>query len=169
MRRNTIITDDINYSTITLRPDWRQFIADEFWTLLFAIAMYIIGGLDSISFSSIFFCIGLALTFLMYYRYVYLRGMRYTITDQQLVYEHGVFSRSRDFVELYRIVDYDERRSFLQMILGLKTIIIHSGDRTTPNLKIVGVRERTEIVNTLRERVAFNRSRMNIHEFANYI
>jgi len=55
------------------------------------------------------------------------------------------------------------------MILGLKTIIIHSGDRTTPNLKIVGVRERTEIVNTLRERVAFNRLRMNIHEFANYI
>ena len=55
MRRNTIITDDMNYSTITLRPDWRQFIADEFWTLLFAIAMYIIGGLDSISFSSIFF------------------------------------------------------------------------------------------------------------------
>ena len=159
----------MNYSTITLRPDWRQFIADEFWTLLFAIAMYIIGGLDSISFSSIFFCIGLALTFLMYYRYVYLRGMRYTRTDQQLVYEHGVFSRSRDFVELYRIVDSDERRSFLQMILGLKTIIIHSGDRTTPNLKIVGVRERTEIVNTLREWVAFNRSRMNIHEFANYI
>ena len=33
--------------------------------------------------------------------------MLYTITGEQLVYEHGVFSRSRDYIELYRIVDFD--------------------------------------------------------------
>lgn len=157
------------YQEIRLRPSWRQFIADELLTILFTVAMLVIGGLDGIPLSSIFFCIGLALVFLMYYRFIYLRGMRYTITDQQLVYEHGVFTRSRDYVELYRIVDYDERRSFLQQILGLKTIIIHSGDRTTPKLNIIGVLERDALIPVLRERVAYNRSRMNIHEFANYI
>ena len=159
----------MTYKLIRLRPDWRQFIVDELLTIVFAAVMLIIGGLDGIPFSSIFFCIGLALVFLMYYRFVYLRGMRYTINEEQLVYEHGVFTRSRDYVELYRIVDYDERRSFLQQILGLKTIIIHSGDRTTPRLDIIGVRERDDIISVLRERVSYNRSRMNIHEFANYL
>ena len=158
----------MNFKMISLRPDWRQFIVDELWTMLLALAMFVIGGLDGMPLSSVFFCIGLALTFIMYYRFVYLKGMRYTITDQQLVYEHGVFTRNRDYVELYRVVDYDERRSFLQMILGLKTVIIHSGDRTTPKLDITGLRENADIIGALRERVAYNRSRMNIHEFANY-
>ena len=159
----------MTYREIILRPSWRQFIADELLALLAAAAMLVLGGLDGIPLSSVFFCIGLALVFLMYYRFVYLRGMRYTITEEQLVYEHGVFTRSRDYVELYRIVDYDERRGFMQMLLGLKTIIIHSGDRTTPKLDIIGVLERENIISELRERVAYNRSRMNIHEFANYL
>ena len=94
--------------------------------------------------------------------------MEYTITGEQLVYEHGVFSRSRDYIELYRIVDFDEKRSFLQLILGLKTVVVHSGDRTMPKLLIIGIREQNDIVTPLRERVSYNRKRMNIHEFANY-
>ena len=95
--------------------------------------------------------------------------MIYRITEEQLIYEHGVFTRSRDFVELYRIVDYDERSSFLQQILGIKTITVTSGDRSTPRLNIIGVPEHSDLVSTLRERVSYNRKRMNIHEFANYI
>ena len=154
---------------VTIHPDWRQFIIEELPTMALAAVMLIIGGLDQMEMKSIFFCIGLILVFVAYYRYVYLRGTEYTITDEQLVYEHGVFSRSRDYIELYRIVDYDEKRSFLQMLMGLKTIWVHSGDRTSPKVRILGVQENRDIVHILRERVAFNRSRMNIHEFANYI
>ena len=45
---------------------------------------------------------------------------------------------------------------------------MHSGDRTMPKLLIIGIREGTDIVDCLRERVSYNRKRMNIHEFANY-
>ena len=72
----------MTYKLIRLRPDWRQFIVDELLTIVFATVMLIIGGLDGVPFSSIFFCIGLALVFLMYYRFVYLRGMRYTINEE---------------------------------------------------------------------------------------
>lgn len=158
----------MQFGTIRLTPDWRQYVIDELPTMVLAIALFIVGGLD-IPFSSIFFCAALALSFMAYYRFVFLRGMEYTITDQQLVFERGVFTRSRDYIELYRVVDYDERSSFMQQIVGLKTISVHSGDRTTPKLDILGVRESDDIVGILRERVSFNRSRMNIHEFANYI
>ena len=158
----------MQFSTIHITPDWRQFIIDELPTLLIAVALLVIGGMD-IPFASIVFCLALVLVFVAYYKYVYLRNMGYTITTEQIIYEHGVFTRSRDYIELYRIVDYDERRSFMQMLFGLKTIVVHSGDRTMPKLSIVGVKDRSNIVDTLRERVRYNRQRMNIHEFANYI
>ena len=156
------------YEDVSIRPDWRQLLIDELMSILAAVVLLIVGGLDSVPYHSVFFCIALALGFKVYYRIVYLRTMLYTITGEQLVYEHGVFSRSRDYIELYRIVDFDEKRSFLQLILGLKTIVVHSGDRTMPKLLIIGIREQTDIVTPLRERVSYNRKRMNIHEFANY-
>ena len=156
------------YEDVSIRPDWRQLLIDELMSILAAVVLLIMGGLDSVPYHSVFFCIALALGFKVYYRIVYLRTMRYTITGEQLVYEHGVFSRNRDYIELYRIVDFDERRSFLQLILGLKTIVVHSGDRTMPKLLIIGIKEQTDIVTPLRERVSYNRKRMNIHEFANY-
>jgi len=160
--------EDLPYEDIGIRPDWRQLLIDELLSILLAVGLLIVGGLDSVPYHSVLFCIALALAFKVYYRLVYLRTMHYTITGEQLVYEHGVFTRSRDYIELYRIVDFDEKRSFLQLILGLKTIIVHSGDRTMPTLRIIGVREGTAVVDCLRERVSYNRKRMNIHEFANY-
>ena len=156
------------YTEVQIRPDCRQLLIDELVSILGALGLLVIGGLDSVPYHSVFFCVALALVFKVYYRYVYLKGMLYTVTGEQLVYEHGVFTRSRDYIELYRIVDFDEKRSFLQLILGLKTIIVHSGDRTLPKLRIIGIREAADVVGCLRERVSYNRKRMNIHEFANY-
>ena len=158
----------VSYEDVSIRPDWRQLLIDELLSILAAVVLLIVGGLDGVPYLSVFFCVALALGFKVYYRIVYLRTMLYTITGEQLVYEHGVFSRSRDYIELYRIVDFDEKRSFLQLILGLKTVVVHSGDRTMPKLLIIGIREQNDIVTPLRERVSYNRKRMNIHEFANY-
>ena len=158
----------VSYEDVSIRPDWRQLLIDELLSILAAVVLLIVGGLDGVPYHSVFFCVALALGFKVYYRIVYLRTLLYTITGEQLVYEHGVFSRSRDYIELYRIVDFDEKRSFLQLILGLKTVVVHSGDRTMPKLLIIGIREQNDIVTPLRERVSYNRKRMNIHEVANY-
>ena len=156
------------YKSVQIRPDWRQLLIDELPSILAAIALLIIGGLDGVPAHTLFLCLALALAVKVVYRLVYLRQMEYTITGEQLVYEHGVFSRSRDYIELYRVVDFDEKRSFLQLLLGLKTIVVHSGDRTMPKLRIIGIREKADVVECLRERVSYNRKRMNINEFANY-
>lgn len=156
------------YQDVRLRPCMRQLLIDEGLSILGATALLVAGGLDTVPWHPVCLCLALALIVKVIYSLVYLRQMEYTITGEQLVYEHGVFSRSRDYIELYRVVDFDERRSFLQLLLGLKTIVVHSGDRTMPKLKIIGIREKAEVVECLRERVSYNRKRMNIHEFANY-
>ena len=156
------------YKEVCLRPSWRQLLIDEGLSILGALALLVAGGLDAVPYRSVLLGVGLLLVLKVSYSLLFLRKMVYTITGEQLVYEHGVFSQSRDYIELYRVVDFDEKRSFLQLLLGLKTIVVHSGDRTMPKLKIIGIREKADVVGCLRERVAYNRKRMNIHEFANY-
>ena len=162
------MTEGKAYADVSLRPSWRQLLIDELVSILGALALIVVGGLDGVPAHTLLLCLGLALVVKVCYRLVYLRQMVWTITGEQLVYEHGVFSRSRDYIELYRVVDFDEKRSFLQLLLGLKTIVVHSGDRTMPKLRMIGIREAADVVGCLRERVSYNRKRMNIHEFANY-
>ena len=156
------------YRYVCLRPCLRQLLIDEGISILVSLALLVAGGLDAVPYRSVLLGLGLLLALKVCYSLVFLRKMVYTITGEQLVYEHGVFTRSRDYIELYRVVDFDEKRSFLQLLLGLKTIVVHSGDRTMPKLKIIGIREKADVVGCLRERVTYNRKRMNSHEFANY-
>ena len=162
------MTEGKSYEDVSLRPNWRQLLIDELVSILGALVLIVAGGLDGVPAHTLLLCLGLALSIKVCYRLLYLRRMEYTITGEQLVYEHGVFSRSRDYIELYRVVDFDEKRNFLQLLLGLKTIVVHSGDRTMPKLRIIGILEAADVVGCLRERVSYNRKRMNIHEFANY-
>ena len=162
------MTEGNAYGDVSLRPSCRQLLIDEGPSILGALALLVAGGLDAVPWHPACLCLALVLAAKVIYGLVYLRQMEYTITGEQLVYEHGVFTRSRDYIELYRVVDFDEKRTFLQLLLGLKTIVVHSGDRTMPKLKIIGIREKADVVGCLRERVSYNRKRMNIHEFANY-
>ena len=113
------------------------------------------------------YLLGLVMLAVLYlvYRYLYITRMVYVISDEQLKYEFGIFSRAKDFIELYRVVDYSEQRSFLQILLGLKTVSIYSGDRTRPRLDIIGVPDKMNLINTIRERVEINKKQRNSHEF----
>ena len=70
-------------------------------------------------------------------------------------------------MELYRVVDFREHRSFLQQLTGLKTVSVYSGDRMPPKLDIRGVEYRTNLVDHIRERVETNKQRKGIYEITN--
>ena len=55
----------------------------------------------------------------------------------------------------------------LQMLFGLKTVSIYSGDKTCPRLDIIGVKGDTDLITMIRERVEYNKKKHNIHEFTN--
>ena len=91
-------------------------------------------------------------TLYLFIHCLYITSMKYHIGREQLMYERGLFTIKRDYIEMYRIVDYEESRNFLQMIFGLKTVTIHACDRTTPNLKIIGIPKNLDVIPTIRER-----------------
>ena len=93
--------------------------------------------------------------------------LRYIITSEQLIIQHGVLTRTSDYIELYRVVDFSENRDILEQLFGLKTVWIFSGDRSNPKLDIYGVKERLDVVRIIRERVEYNKKRKGIYEITN--
>ena len=158
------------YPTIKVCPHGLQFVAGNIGGIVCTVLILLLAGYDGLLPESIFpFMMAAFAVFLisLLCKCIYLLRISYTITEEQLQYEYGILSLQRDFIELYRVVDYSEQRSFLQMLLGLKTVSIYSGDKTCPRLDIIGVRGNTDLITLIRERVEYNKKKRNIHEFTN--
>lgn len=155
---------------IRLHPQWLQFIASEGFIIPIPIALIFIAGYDGFPFTQLIpLLMGLSGIFIigLIYKYFYITKMMYVITDEQIQSEHGLFSVQRNYVELYRVIDYREDQSFIQMILGIKTITIYSGDRSNPQLKLIGIKNDLDLIKLIRQRVEYNKKRHNIYEFTN--
>lgn len=90
-------------------------------------------------------------------------GHSYRITNQRLVIEEGVLSKRLEQIDLYRVTDYVVERPFGQRLLGTGNLIIQSNDRTTPTLRVNGIR--TDIValyEALRRSTEADRVRRNV-------
>ena len=130
---------------------------------------FVYAGIDDAVLSTLVFVLSLLLSLCLAYRMAYLCRMRYIISNEQLVFEHGVFHREVDYLELYRVVDFNESQTFMQQLFRLKTVSIFSGDRTTPRLDIIGVPMKENLVTTIRERVETSKRRRSIYEITNVI
>lgn len=159
--------NSIRYGTIVIRPHPLQFVIDELPLLVMTLAGFFCAGLEETACTELLLCISGICATILVYRFVYLRRMEYRVSHEQLIFEHGVFCRSSDYIELYRVVDFREHRSFFQQLSGLKTVSIYSGDRTTPRLDIKGVRDGMSLVAHIRERVEYNKRRKGIYEITN--
>lgn len=61
----------------------------------------------------------------------------YHLTDQRLIVREGLFNKSIDEIELYRIKDVRVHFSLVNQITGIGTITITSSDRTTGDRPLV--------------------------------
>lgn len=163
MKEGTVI----RFRTIFLQPHWLQFIINELPGILLTGGCLVIGGIDAMTFANWFLAAAILLSLRLLYAFVYLRRTEYRINGEQLIMEHGVFTRKSDYLELYRIVDFNEHRTLPQQICGLKTVTIYSGDRSNPKLVIIGVKNDLDLISLIRERVEYNKQRKGIYEITN--
>ena len=64
------------------------------------------------------------------------RSTVYTLTDQRLKFTRGVFSKTTEDLELYRVRDTKFEQSFSERMVGLGTIQIFSTDETSPTVNL---------------------------------
>ena len=152
---------------LTLTPHPVQFVINELPLLLLCPLGLVYGGMEDCPFHTSVLYIALFLSLILVYRYVYMRRIRYHVGSEQLISEHGIFHRSVEYIELYRIVDFHEQQSLMQQLCHLKTVTIFSMDRTTPRMDMIGIRLTVDVVSILRERVEYNKRKKGIYEITN--
>ena len=104
---------------------------------------------------------------ILLYRILYIRRIKYIITDQQILYQHGIITYTTDYLELYRVFDYQQARSPMQQLVGLKTIYIMVADRNTPVLEMIGIENKNNIITVIRDRVEYNKAIKRVYEIGN--
>ena len=72
----------------------------------------------------------------------------------------GFFTTTEDDILLFRVMDISIRRSLIQRIFGLGTMIIISSDKTNPNLEVKNIKNVHKFKSVLDERVEKDRLRM---------
>ena len=162
-----------------------QFVIDELPSLAVCCAGGIYGGMEGVPYPVAGVAVFFFLSLVLLYRFIYLCRIHYHIGIEQLVCEQGVFVRKVDYMELYRIVDFQEHQSLMQQLCGLKTVRIFStdrntprldltgmrrkdDDRNTPRLDLTGMRRKDDIVPLIRGRVEYNKRKKGIYEITNH-
>lgn len=161
------MNNSANKRTLSLKPRPEQFFINELpWLILCPMGM-LAGGVDELPFASLLSAASCLLLLVLVYRYVYLRRIRYYIGEEQLICEHGIFHRTVNYMELYRIVDFYEHQTFMQQLFSLKSVTIFSMDKQTPRLELQGITNSKDVVSIIRAGVESNKQRKGVYEITN--
>jgi uncharacterized membrane protein YdbT with pleckstrin-like domain len=111
------------------------------------------------------FLVAVAATLLIFlYKTALIALTRYTITNNQLITQQGILFKSTNFLELYRVKDYQLQESLFNQLTGTMTISLYSFD-TTGTLPMIGIPTNPGLIETLRERVQLSRKTNHIVTF----
>ena len=91
---------------------------------------------------------------------------RFEITTQRIRIERGVLSRSRQDTELYRIDDISIEQPVGMRMLGHGVLVLRSTDRSTPEIRLYGVRGFEALAEKLRECALRERERRGVRVWA---
>ena len=156
-----------SFQTYRLKPHWIQYVIDQLPWILIWVVVTLYAGDDTLPYREYLGYVSAGMLCYLLWQALELCRIEYVITGEQLIYRHGVLFHSADYMELYRIVDYQESRTPVQQLTGLKNILLLSGDRSLPRLRMVGIRGSSRILDEIRARVEYNKKRRGIYEITN--
>jgi membrane protein YdbS with pleckstrin-like domain len=90
-------------------------------------------------------------------------AIRYRLTSQRFVHEHGILSRGTDRIEVIDIDDVSFNQSLIDRFAGVGTITITSGDKTHPVLKLIGIDDVKRVYDLIDNARRKERVRRGIH------
>jgi len=99
-----------------------------------------------------------------FWRWLTTRCTRFEITSQRLRLRSGVFTRTLEEIEVYRVKDTTEKQSLLQRLVGVGTVTVYSSDRTLPELSLHNIRGHDEARDLIRAQTERMRRARKVRE-----
>jgi uncharacterized membrane protein YdbT with pleckstrin-like domain len=118
------------------------------YLLSLLVAIVIIAGTVVTAFMPLLLALLLPFTFAMYH-FLLVRSQTFEITTERVRFSTGIFNRTTNELELYRVKDITIDEPFFFRLIGLGNVILDTSDKSTPILIITAIGD----VNTLRERL----------------
>ena len=78
---------------------------------------------------------------------------KYSLSDDRLFCESGLFTLQEEEVLLYRVSDISLRRSFGQRLFGVGTVCVLSSDKTCPHFDLINVKDPKTVKELIFEKV----------------
>lgn len=155
------------FEQMTLRPHWMQFCIGQLFWICLCTTLYVIYLMTNFVLHEVLAYLSGAIMVYLTVEILSMSRIRYIVTGEQIVYLHGLLVHKTDYMELYRVIDYQQHSTLMQQLAGLKTITVMSGDRNMPALDIIGIRQEENVVHEIRKRVEYNKKIKSIYEVTN--
>ena len=87
---------------------------------------------------------------------------KYSLDEERLYIERGLFTTTSDEVRLYRIMDISLRRSLGQKMFGVGDILVHSSDKTLGDFVIKSIKKPKEVKELLSNNIEIQRDKKRV-------
>lgn len=86
----------------------------------------------------------------------------YQLTEEKLLIRTGFLKRREEEVRLYRILDLSYEQSLGERIFGLGTIHCWAADKSTPEFKILHIKDSERVKNMLSDMIEEQRTKKRV-------
>jgi len=90
-------------------------------------------------------------------KWLQVKFVRYELTTERLRLRRGIFSRSTDEVELYRVKDYVLQEPFVLRMFGAGDILIQTNDDANPTVLLKAIHQPNSLRDQVRKYVEVRR------------
>jgi uncharacterized membrane protein YdbT with pleckstrin-like domain len=102
--------------------------------------------------------------FIAFARYLQTKNKVYELTNERLKITEGVFSKTTDSVELYRVKDIEVLQPFISRMLGVENILVTTSDVSAPHILFDAIPTTVGLPDKLRNQVEIIRMQKRVRE-----
>jgi len=95
--------------------------------------------------------LGLGAVFALFWKLLALKSIHYEVTPDRIEWSRGIFDRKVDNIDMFRVVDLKLRRSLLECLLGVGTVIVLTNDESDPQFEFKKVRRCRRLYDALKQ------------------
>lgn len=94
---------------------------------------------------------------------LYRHSIKFRVTNTNIEYERGLFSKRIDVTPLWRVRDVSYKQTLVDRVLGIAHIEVVAADASTPSFEIVGLPASRQLFENLRDSIELQRQAKNVY------